>query len=256
MSVERRLIMNETVRLPIIDQLRGFAFVLMAIFHFCFDLVFLLGVPIPIFNHPFWLGFRMVILLLFLGMVGVCLSLNYQRGFVVKKYHQRLLKLAAIALLITLVTAIMMPQLVIFFGIIHLIFVSSFLALPFLLFGKKLEKKLGKNYLYYYVGLGVALLLIGHFVQIFPSNSIWSWLWLTSPIPQTGDYAPIVPWFGFVLIGIALGYDADKWAKKQYLPIMIDRPLRWCGRHALILYLVHQPILWAGFFAYFYLFLR
>ena len=240
--------MNSSTRLPMIDQIRGFAFILMAIFHFFFDIAFLLGVPIPMFTHPLWILFRMVIIFGFLSMVGVCLSLNYQRGFNRVNYQRRLLKLLIAALVITVTTAIIMPQIFIFFGIIHVILASSILALPFLM--------LGKQYRLYYGALGVVLLVAGHYVQIFSPDSFFSWVWHTRPLPQTADYAPIIPWFGFVLLGIAAGWNAEQWASKQYLPQFLDVPLQWCGRHALILYIVHQPILWAGFFIYIYLFLR
>ncbi len=235
-------------RLPMIDQIRGFGFVLMLIFHFCFDLVFLLRIPIPMFSHPLWILFRMVIVGCFLSMVGMCLLLNWQKGFDVKRYLKRMLKLFLAASLTTLVTFILMPDLVIFFGIIHLIFTSSLLAIPFVMLDRK--------YRYSLIVGGFALLLVGHYFTIFESTSLRSFLWLTNPIPYTADYAPIVPWFGFVLIGIGFGHDARKWAKHQYLPRPIDEGLRWCGRHALVLYLTHQPILWAGFFAYIYLFLK
>ena len=238
--------MNQTPRLPMLDQLRGFAFVLMAIFHFFFDMVFLLRIPIPMFSHPAWIGFRIVIVLLFLGLVGICLSLNFQRGLNIKKFEIRLLKLFLVAGLITVSTWLLMPELVIFFGIIHLIAVSTLLALPFLYIA-------GKKYRYYYGALGVVLLIIGHMFQPIATQSALSFLWLTSPIPQTADYAPIIPWFGFVLLGLMLGWEAEKWAHRQYLPTYLDRSLRWCGRHALILYVVHQPILWAGFFIYIYI---
>ncbi|MCH9853350.1 MAG: DUF1624 domain-containing protein [Alphaproteobacteria bacterium] len=240
-------------RLPMIDQIRGFGFVLMFIFHFCFDLVFLLRIPIPMFSHPLWILFRMVIVACFLSMVGVCLLLNWQKGsdrggFDIKRYGKRLLKLFLTASVITIATAIIMPDLVIFFGIIHLILASSLLAIPFVMLDRK--------YRFHLIVAGIALLVIGHYITLFESTSFWSFLWLTNPIPRTADYAPIVPWFGFVLIGIGVGHDAKKWAKHQYLPRPIDEGLRWCGRHALLLYLTHQPFLWAGFFAYIYLFLR
>ena len=67
-------------RIAAIDALRGFALCLMFVYHFAFDLR-LYGVIAADFEHdPFWLGFRAVIVTMFMTLVGVSLVLADRHG--------------------------------------------------------------------------------------------------------------------------------------------------------------------------------
>ena len=62
--------------------------------------------------------------------------------------------------------------------------------------------------------------------------------------PVTEDYVPLFPWTGVLLIGIAAGH----WLlRARFAPLAPARhapaALRWLGRHSLIIYLGHQPLL-------------
>jgi uncharacterized membrane protein len=62
------------------------------------------------------------------------------------------------------------------------------------------------------------------------------------------DYYPLLPWAGMALLGVVVGntfYPAGtrRFAlsdRSEWLPL---RALQWLGRHALLIYLVHQPVL-------------
>ena len=69
------------------------------------------------------------------------------------------------------------------------------------------------------------------------------------------DYYPLIPWFGVVLLGIAVG----KWiypngTRLFSLPDLggnaISKALRYLGRNSLVVYLVHQPVLIGLLMAY------
>jgi len=68
--------------------------------------------------------------------------------------------------------------------------------------------------------------------------------------PATEDYVPLLPWFGVVLIGIFLGRTlfggarVPEWAQWESRG-PIARGLALAGRHSLVIYLVHQPLLMA-----------
>ena len=73
------------------------------------------------------------------------------------------------------------------------------------------------------------------------------WLGLSSTLPRTNDFVPLLPWFGIVLAGIAAARLWPILAPKD-LPILNVRPpsqLLWIGRQSLIIYLLHQPILFS-----------
>ena len=61
------------------------------------------------------------------------------------------------------------------------------------------------------------------------------------------DYEPIFPWFGLVLIGMGLGEylypDGLRRFTLPQIPAVFMQPLAFLGRHSLIIYLVHQPLI-------------
>jgi uncharacterized membrane protein len=77
-----------------------------------------------------------------------------------------------------------------------------------------------------------------------------NWLYpigLITPAFSSGDYFPLLPHFGFFLIGAAAGriFYAQKktlfpWVNEKSILL---RPLIFLGRHSLWVYLLHQPIL-------------
>lgn len=61
------------------------------------------------------------------------------------------------------------------------------------------------------------------------------------------DYTPLFPWFGVVLIGIGIGNFLYTGGVRQFavprLPDLFSAPLAFLGRHSLLIYLVHQPVI-------------
>jgi uncharacterized membrane protein len=64
------------------------------------------------------------------------------------------------------------------------------------------------------------------------------------------DYWPIFPWFGVMLLGVFVGNalysDVSKQAARTAPRPPLSRPLAFLGRHSLLVYFVHQPILIAA----------
>ena len=63
----------------------------------------------------------------------------------------------------------------------------------------------------------------------------------------SSDYFPLLPHLGFFLIGAALGKTLYK-RRTSLLPKVKDtnpilRFLRFCGKHSLWIYLLHQPVI-------------
>ncbi len=64
-----------------------------------------------------------------------------------------------------------------------------------------------------------------------------------------GDWYPLIPWFGVVLLGVEIGkYLYPLPDNRGPRPAFLDRPkkvsrlLVFLGRHSLVIYLIHQPI--------------
>jgi len=232
-------------RYMLIDMARAGALMLMIIYHFTFDLNFIAHLGID-FNHdPRWLSFRTLIVSLFLLLVGIGQSLAHHRGLVWRRYLKRLALLVGCAGLVTLSSKVMFPNTFIFFGILHFIALASVLGLVALRF--------------YRLNLlaGVLLIVLGIGVSHpwFDQPAL-QWVGLMTHKPFTEDYVPVLPWFGVVLIGQYLGKALYRvpggtrisgWSSHRPLA----RLLALGGRHSLLIYMVHQPILLSLLYLYF-----
>ena len=62
-----------------------------------------------------------------------------------------------------------------------------------------------------------------------------------------GDYFPLLPGFGWFLLGAVIGRTAYR-KKQSLLPRVnaanpVIRFFSFCGRHSLLIYMLHQPVL-------------
>ena len=217
-------------RIPLIDVLRGLAVLLMVIHHFLYDLVAFCGAPGWLFSNPVFDFLHFVFAGLFILLSGV--SSNFSRSNV-----KRGLKALTCALVITAVTVVMdMP---ILFGVLHL------LGTCMVLYG--LTRPLWEK-LPFWVVPAVSLLglvLTGDMVGGVSSESRWLWMlgWTYEGFVST-DYFPLLPWV-FVFL---LGTWAGKYIKAGRMPAWFYQtdcpPLAAVGRHSLVIYVLHQPVLY------------
>ncbi len=231
-----------------VDSLRGVAIVMMIAFHLLFDLDYFRGPGFDLYSG-FWFLFGRATVLIFLLLTGVSLTLSYSRalkGGVVKpsRYLKRGLRIFLYGLAITLITWLLLPKGVIVFGVLHLIGISIILAYPFLKF--RIPNLL----------LGIVLIILGLFLQTLVFDFPWLlWLGLKPPAFYSFDYLPLLPWFGVVLIGIFLGnflYPNYRrgFGIRDLSGFIPFRALSFLGRHSLIIYLLHQPVLLALLYAF------
>ncbi len=221
-------------RAPLFDSIRGIAMILMAIYHFCFDLNYFGVIHQNMNYHYEWLSFRAVIMTLFTGLVGVGLSLAHAR-FTSRSFWKRQLRVGGCAALITAYTYIMFPNSWVYFGILHFIFAASFLGLIFV------------RVPWLSLALGVVIIAVPLFYRD-PSfaHGLSGLTGLSSKKPMTEDFAPIFPWFGTLLVGIFIGFAFQKWFSA--LGRFEWRPLTRLGEYSLVFYMLHQaallPIAW------------
>ena len=210
-----------------LDLMRGIAIIMMIAFHFIYDLNSFGFSDIPLFTHWAGIAWRCLIVFLFLSAVGISLVIAHSKGIKFKKFLKRLLYLGIAALFVSAGTYVMFPDGWVYFGILHLIWFSTIIAISFV--------NLPKTSL-----LIAVLILIGAIVDQ-PNLSFISYL-LEPYLPLGSvDYYPLFPWLSFVFIGIYLGHNP------YYQKIFIFR-LNWLeviGKHALIIYLTHQLVLFS-----------
>ncbi len=226
-------------RIQIVDLARGLAIVLMVAFHFCWDLAHFGLADFDFYRDPFWLNARSLIVSLFLLLVGISLVLAHGDGIRWPAFGRRLLQIGAGAALVTLATAFSNPDRLIVFGILHFIAVASLLALPFL-FRPTLA-----------LAVGIGVLLLDRFWSHPFFDQPWiHWIGLMTHKPATDDYVPVIPWLGVVLVGIGIGHwlrsPAADPLRRLYTGAGPARLLAAAGRHGLVIYLLHQPLLYGG----------
>lgn len=224
-------------RIVLLDQLRGFALLAMTLYHFVWDLGFF-GYLLPdTAGTGFWVVFARCIAFSFLLLVGVSLVLGHGDGLRRRSFVKRLAQVSAAAAVISLVTWFAIPGGFIFFGILHAIALFSVLALPFL----RLPwwATLITACLVGWVGLSFT-------AELFDTHWLW-WLGMSPTPPLSNDYVPLFPWFAATLFGVAgaQAMTAGLWhrAGRSPVPSPAGRPLSFIGRHSLVYYLVHQPIM-------------
>lgn len=238
-----------------IDAVRGVAILMMIIYHFVYDLDYF-GVTDAIYTDPFWFYFQRVTATTFIVLVGVSLAISnakfVQQGIYGQllfwKLVQRGIQIFAWGMGITLITGLILGvELAVRFGILHFIGVSTVLAFPFLK---------GR---WFNIALGILIVRIGKFLQAQSFAYSWFvWLGFEPADHRYVDYFPLIPWFGVMLIGIALGNTLYKDSRRLFfLPDLVNRfpvnLLQQMGKHSLTLYLIHQPILFVSFVLIFFL---
>jgi len=224
-------------RFSAIDALRGFAVALMVAYHFCFDLNYYGWIQVNLNDDPFWLNSRAIIVTLFLCVVGISLVLANRNAIDWRAWLRRLGILAGCAALVSASSYALFPQSWIFFGVLHFVVVASVLGLVFLRW-PRLD-----------LAMGIILVVVGSTVELpFFNQPGLQWLGLMTYKPFTEDYVPLLPWFGVVLIGLFLGRLALR--EKRLAPVMAWKPksapgrsLAFAGRHSLLIYMLHQPLL-------------
>ena len=141
----------------------------------------------------------------------------------------------SLGLLVTVATWFYLQEGFIVFGILHLIGVSVMLSPLFFRFSK------------YNIALGMAFIVIGILITTV-TGPVWLLpLGIHPQGFQSVDYEPLFPWTGVVLIGMGLGTCLYPGGIRRFslvrIPSFFIQPLSFLGRHSLIVYLVHQPLI-------------
>ncbi|MDO6692964.1 heparan-alpha-glucosaminide N-acetyltransferase [Aliiglaciecola sp. 3_MG-2023] len=219
-------------RIYTVDLMRFLAIVLMVIFHFIYDLKFFGWVPSSIPDGEGWREFRYVILSLFFLCVGFSLAAVHGSGFRQKHFVKRLIQLLLASAAVTISSLIMAPNNWIFFGVLHFITVASLICVPLSRFPKSA------------LLIGILIILAFNLNWV---GSIWPFQPIRHLLPgYTNDYVGLFPWTGVVLIGIWLAYQ-DWFLRDPARTLARSKIVLFASKHSLIIYLVHQPILFAIF---------
>ena len=238
---------KEHPRIHTIDELRGFAVFCMIFFHAFFTIGYVFGLKWGVTLVDFFYPAEPYFAGLFILISGLACNLSHSN-------LERGVKLALISLAVTLVTYLVLgSKNMIQFGILH------FLAAAMIFYG------LANKYLKLIPAVAGIILNVLLFVFtfnivenhtvglpfIFSINVPDSWystkylfmFGLPDKSFTSSDYFPIIPWLFLFIAGAFLGMIA---VRKKFPKFMFKKripPLAFLGRHSLIVYLVHQPVI-------------
>lgn len=231
-------------RYSLIDAIRGVAVLNMIAFHLCYDIYCVYGVWPQFYLAPWVVVWERLICSSFIIISGISLNFSshgYRRGITV----------SLCGLTVTLVTALAMPSQLILYGI--LTFLGAAMLLTFAL-------RRALNHIpplwgaidaaaLFALCYGIPKGYIGLFSYplIHLPESWYEWGYLAclgfpSHTFSSSDYFPLLPWIFLCFFGCFLwrvirsrGWDRIFTTRVPVLDFV--------GRHSLIIYLIHQPML-------------
>lgn len=241
-------------RYKALDILRGFTLISMILYHGMWDLIYMAGFSVPWYSETPGYLWQQSICLTFILLSGFCQPLG-------RKKVRRALTVSGAGLLVTAVTLLFMPQNRVVFGVLTLIGSC-------MLFWALLEKKLSKVPALW--GLAGSLFLfiftrdtargcLGFFgLQLLAlpeelyANLFTAWLGFPFHGFFSTDYFPVLPWLFLYSAGAYLHRlmreskcCASIWSWLETPGLIMHIPLlSWIGRNSLVIYLLHQPLLY------------
>lgn len=241
--------MSKTIgnRLHFLDTLRGWCLLNMIAYHGLWNLVYLFDMDLDWYTGRPGYFWQQSICWTFLILSGFCWSMS-------RSHLRRGALVFGGGMLVSLVTCLLMPENRIIFGILTCIGSCVLLLIPLDRLLKKVPAGIGAAVSFAlflllrncsWGTLGFEGLVIGRLPDVLYRNLLTAYLGFPAPSFYSTDYFPLLPWlllflFGYFLYGILheRGLDRKLFSKGQ-IPL-----LNWIGRHSLLVYLLHQPVLY------------
>jgi uncharacterized membrane protein len=222
-------------RIPLIDALRGLSVFLMVAYHFGINLILFAGAPDGLIYNPLLDFLQPVFAGIFITLAG--LSCRFSR-----KNLKRGVMLVCLGIGVTVVTA--QVGFAVQFGIL------TFLGVGIILYD--LASPLLKRIPWAWLACASITLFAVAFA-FFPRHTalpMASHVWMLGFRPagfSSADYFPLLPWVFLIFFGSAIAEPVlnrrlPAWFYRANPPV-----LPFLGRHTLIIYLAHQPIMYGIF---------
>jgi uncharacterized membrane protein len=208
-----------------IDFFRGVAILLMVVFHLVVDLKDFYGFPLD-YLQGFWYyeGKLSAIMFMLLAGISTCFGRN------VLKHG---LRVFGWGMVLTVITYIYYPHMYIRFGILHLLG-SSLLLYYFI---RKLPSKV-------MAVLSIVIIIVGNvFIRMDVDSPFLFPLGLTTANFMSMDHYPLLPWSGVFLLGVVTGRILYGTRQSLIVKPYKFETIEFLGRHSLLIYLIHQPIM-------------
>ncbi len=233
-------------RFELLDNLRGVTLISMILYHAMWDLVYMFGVNIPWYRSEGAYIWQQSICWTFILLSGFCWSFG-------RRKLRRALEVLVVSVIISLVTVFFMPDNLILFGVLSAIGTGMLLMIPL----DKVYRKVNP-----YVGLVICLALFvvtrnvndgilgfegwkfGRLPENWYANLFTAYLGFPSDNFWSCDYFSVFPW----IFLYQTGYFLYMIFKRRQLLASLHMPklpiLSWLGRNSLIVYALHQPVVY------------
>lgn len=239
---------NYKGRYHLLDVIRGITLISMIGYHTAWDLVYMFGVSWPWYQTRAAFYWQQSICWTFILLSGFCIP------FSARKWRRGGIVFAA-GLLVTAVTLVFMPADRVVYGV--LTFIGSAMLITALLEHPVLEHipaALGLVlngylfYMWYPVNGGWVNVLPGVTVslpQVLYHGDMMTYLGFMDPTFYSTDYFSVLPWIWLYLAGYFLSrlLRLDGTLGSRIMRINVA-PLSFIGRNTLIIYLLHQPVIY------------
>ena len=238
---------KEKTRLHLLDALRGVTMISMIAYHGMWNLVNLFGVRADWYSGTPRYIWQQCICWTFIVLSGFCWSMS-------RSHLRRGALVFGGGILVSLVTCLLMPENRIIFGILTCIGSCVLLMIPL----EKLLKRVpalpglaGSALLFLVLrncsrgNLGFEGLVIAPLPLWLYRNYLTAYLGFPPPGFYSTDYFPLLPWLFLFVAGYFLyrvlearQLHARLFSRGQF-PV-----LNWMGKNSLLVYLLHQPVLY------------
>ena len=234
-------------RLHLLDAFRGFLMLNMIAYHGMWNLVYLFGVEASWYSGTPKYLWQQFICWSFITLSGFCWSFS-------RNHLKRGLLVFGGGAIVSLVTCVLMPENRILFGVLTCIGSCMILMIPLEKWAKKVPAGAGQagSFLLFLLlrncpkgSLGFEGLVIRELPRWLYRNNLTAYLGFPQPGFFSTDYFSVIPWIFLFAVGYFLHRVLEEKNLNEKLFARGQVPvLNWIGRHSLIVYLLHQPVLY------------
>lgn len=244
-------------RYGILDFIRGLILISMIAYHAVWDMVYIFGEQWMWYKSDFAYLWQQSICWGFILLSGFCWSLG-------KRKLKRGFQVYIAGILVSAVTLIVMPTNVVICGVLTLIGTCMLLMVPLEMILCKMDCTVG-------LVLSVMLFVVTRNInkgalgfekwEILQIPSTWyGYVWsndasivdwistcigLTAKDFYSSDYFSVFPWLFLFIMGYFLYRIVEKNGLLTCMESHISVTLEWIGKHSLIIYMLHQPIIYS-----------
>lgn len=236
------------MRLAKPDTLRGLTLISMVLYHTVWDLVYIFHWDYPWYNALPGFIWQQSICWTFILLSGFSWSLG-------KKHLKRGLTVFICGALITLATYPLGTYYVVWFGILTFMGTAMLILIPL----DKLLRPGNRQGAVILVIVSFLLFILTRDINsgrififklpsVLYSNYITSFLGFPFPGFGSTDYFSVLPWIFLYITGYGLYHliplDDQEHPLTVFLSKSVCPPLEFIGRHTLVIYMVHQPVIY------------